>query len=175
MAPNAVQHILSDRYDPPEQFKNVTGFVMKKIGDIPSHGGARRGVIVKVGGGSAAWKNDGYDDFELSAIGHEEYTPDTQSIASALSRGELVETIRCFGVYLQLASFGNHNFICSDGRPRARYLPDGAECWITESKKRVCRAVCVAWVTKLTEIVDENSGLYLNQEAVTRTVPRRCR
>lgn len=75
MAPKEVQGVLSDRYDPPEQFKKVTGVVMKKSGHIRSHGGARRGLAVTAGGGNSA-KNDRYEDFELVAIGHEEYTPD---------------------------------------------------------------------------------------------------
>lgn len=163
MAPNAVQQVLSDRYDPPEQFKNVTGVVMKKSGDIRTHGGARRGVAVKAGGGNSAKNNDRHEDFELAAIGHEEYTPDTDSIASALSMRDFYQTIQCFGVYLQMASFGNHNFSCSDGRAQAKYLPDGAQCWMTTSKKTVCRAVCMAWVTKLTEIVDGNNDLELDR------------
>lgn len=167
MTPSAVQRALSDRYDPPEQFKNVTGVVMKKSGDVRTHGGARKGVLVRTGGGSSDKKNDRYEDFELVAIGQEEYKPDTNSIASALSMDNFYQTIECFGGYLQMASFGNHNFSCSNGRAHAKYLPDGAPCWLTTSKKTVCRAVCMAWVTKLTEIVDGNNGLELDQEAVT--------
>lgn len=166
MAPNLVQEALSDRYDPPEQFKHVTGMVIKKSGDIRTHGGARTGVAVKARGVNSAKKNDHHEDFELVPIGQEEYTPDTDSVASALSRGEFYETIRCFGAYLQMASFKNHNFSCSDRRAQSKYFPDGAQCWITESKTTVCRAVCMAWVTRLTEIVDGNNGLELDQEAV---------
>lgn len=166
MAPNAVQQVLSDRYDPPEQFKNVTGVVMKKSGHIRSHGGARRGLAVTAGGVNSA-KNDRYEDFELVAIGHEEYTPDADSFASALSMGNFYRTIECFGVCLIMDSFGNHNFSCSDGRAQAKYLPDGALCWVTKSKNTVCRAVFMAWVTKLTEVVDGNHGLELDQETVS--------
>lgn len=115
---------------------------------------------------SSARKDDRHEDFELAAIGHEEYTPDTNSTASASSMENFYLKMECFGVYLQMASFGNHNFGSSEGRAYAKYLPDGAPCWMTTSKKTVCRAVFMAWVTKLAEIIDGNNGLELDKEDV---------
>lgn len=54
MTPSAVQPVLLDTYDAPEQFTSVTGVIMKKSGDVRTHGGARRGVALKAGGGSSA-------------------------------------------------------------------------------------------------------------------------
>lgn len=110
MTPGVVQRVLSDKYGPLEPFTRMKGATLAEIGKFSKHGGARRGVTAKMGGGDCK-KDARYEEFTLSAIGQEQYTMDTTNIASALSRGDFYETIKCFGGFLQIATIENHTFI----------------------------------------------------------------
>lgn len=127
----------------------MTGVTVKQSGVFRSRGGARRAVA----------KNSSVDTFEISAIGHEHYTLSTKSIASALHKGHFYEAVKRFGVYLQIDTIKNHNFLCNTRDATAKYFIAGHPCWMVETKQTVCREVFGNWAPKFTQEVDNNSEL----------------
>lgn len=132
----------------------MVGVVVKQCGAFHSHGGARR----------AAAQKSSAEKFAIFAIGEENFTLSTESIASALHKGHFYEAVKRFGVYLQIDSIRNHNFVCNSRDATAKYFIAGHPCWMVETKQTVCREVFGNWVRKFAQEVNNNRAL--DEEAV---------